>query len=80
MKPDELITRLEGLRDVASRADEAAIAGARDAIKGVRVPGHRVSMSGSRIRVTGPIAPKVAERLAREAGKGAQASVRGLLP
>jgi len=77
--PAELARALDTLvsEEAAQRAIEA---GARDALKGVRVRGHRIAMSGPRIRVTGPIAPAVAERLATQAGKGAERGLREMLP
>jgi hypothetical protein len=80
MTPQELVKALESFRAVGDQVDVAARSGARSAVKGVRVRGHRVSMSGSKIRVIGPAAPEVAKYLVDQAGKGAQAAVRRSLP
>lgn len=79
MSPEDLLRRVQGLIDVAGRADDAARRGARGALKGVRVRGHRVSMDGMRIRVTGPVAPGVAERLSGMAARGVDDAFRDLL-
>ena len=79
MNPKALLRRIEGLADAAGGADRAIRRGSRSAVKGVRARGHRVSMDGLRIRVTGPVAPGVAAHLSGLAGRGADDALRELL-
>ena len=69
---ERLIAELQRLRDVGARAPEIVQKGARKALTGYRVRGHVIRMNGSRIRVTGPQAPAVAQNVAKKAGRGAQ--------
>lgn len=78
MTPNELSRALDSLVSEES-AQRAMESGAREAIKDVRVRGHRIAMSGPRIRVSGPSAPMVAKKISVEAGKGAQRSLREML-
>jgi len=77
MTPDDLVRVFEGLSVKASEAQRDVQRGAREALRGVRVPGHRIAMSGSTVRVSGPQALVVAQRVAERAGQGAVAAVRG---
>lgn len=79
MTPAELSRTLDALVSEES-AQRAIERGAREAIKNTRVRGHRISMSGPNIRVSGPSAPAVAQKLSVEAGKGAQRGLREMLP
>ena len=79
MTPAELSRALNALVSEES-AQRAIESGAREAIKDIRVRGHRISMSGPKIRVSGPSAPAVAQKISVEAGKGAQRGLREMLP
>ena len=79
VKPSEWQDRLRLIADKSEDAKELAQAGARKDLQGFRVPGHRISMKGERIRVTGPMAPAVAAEVSKRAAKGMEDALRGLL-
>lgn len=74
-----LMRELERLRSLGERADVTAVAGARKALAGKKAVGHRIAMSGSTVRVSGPGAPVVAKQVAEIAGKGAQDALKEAL-
>lgn len=77
MTPDELVAALEGRMRLSGHPGEIAAAGARRRLEGFRVRGHRISMRGSRIWVTGPQAFAVAREVRRRAAAGMAAALRG---
>lgn len=80
MTPAELVKSLQDLSASMDRADLVSAQAAREALAGFTVRGHRMQMSGSRVRIAGPAAPAVAEVVAKKAGSAAEKAVRELLP
>lgn len=80
MKTGDLEKVLVGLQEKGRNGDVAALKGARSALKGYRVPGHRISMSDKTVRISGPSAPAVASKVAQMTGKAAQKALREELP
>jgi hypothetical protein len=73
MTPDGLVKAMDGLLD-AGRL-RASDLGARAAMDGVRVRGHRIAGTQSTFRVTGPHAGEVAKAVSLRVGAAAQASL-----
>lgn len=76
MTPAELLAALEDRALRVASSQGVAASGARRGLDGFRVPGHRVSLRGSRVRVSGPQAPMVAREAARRAARGVQQELR----
>jgi hypothetical protein len=76
MSADQVLRRMAELETAGIKAQQTALQGIRSALKGHRVPGHRIGMSERVIRVQGPYAPSVARQVSQKGGKAAQKALR----